>query len=32
MQISKEVLKMAILEKAETSPKSQLYIKAFWRG
>jgi hypothetical protein len=30
MQLSKEALKAAILEKAETSPKPQLYIKDFY--
>ena len=30
MQLSKEALKLAILEKAETSPKPQLYIKDFY--
>lgn len=30
MQMSKEALKLAILEKAESSPKPQLYIKDFY--
>ncbi len=30
MQLSKEALKTAILEKAASSPKSQLYIKDFY--
>ena len=30
MQLSKEALKMAILEKAGASPKPQLYIKDFY--
>ncbi len=30
MQLSKEALKIAILEKAKTSPKPQLYIKDFY--
>jgi len=30
MQLSKEALKVAILEKAKTSPKPQLYIKDFY--
>jgi len=30
MQMSKEALKIAILEKAESSPKPQLYIKDFY--
>ncbi|MDK9707202.1 MAG: dissimilatory sulfite reductase D family protein [Desulforhopalus sp.] len=30
MQMSKETLKLAILEKAESSPKPQLYIKDFY--
>lgn len=30
MQLSLEALKAAILEKAESSPKSQLYIKDFY--
>ncbi len=30
MQLSKEALKLAILDKAETSPKPQLYIKDFY--
>ncbi len=30
MQLSLEALKTAILEKAESSPKSQLYIKDFY--
>ena len=30
MQLSQEALKLAILEKAETSPKPQLYIKDFY--
>ena len=30
MQLSKEALKLAILKKAETSPKPQLYIKDFY--
>jgi hypothetical protein len=30
MQLSKEALKSAILQKAETSPKPQLYIKDFY--
>ena len=30
MQLSKDALKLAILEKAATSPKPQLYIKDFY--
>jgi hypothetical protein len=30
MQLTKEALKAAILDKAETSPKSQLYIRDFY--
>jgi hypothetical protein len=30
MQLSNEALKLAILEKAKTSPKAQLYIKDFY--
>jgi hypothetical protein len=30
MQLTKEALKIAILEKAKTSPKPQLYIKDFY--
>jgi hypothetical protein len=30
MPLTKEALKAAILEKAETSPKAQLYIKDFY--
>ena len=30
MQMSTEALKLAILEKAESSPKPQLYIKDFY--
>lgn len=30
MQLTKEALKTAILEKAQTSPKPQLYIKDFY--
>jgi Dissimilatory sulfite reductase D (DsrD) len=30
MSLSKEALKTAILEKAESSPKPQLYIKDFY--
>lgn len=30
MQLSTEALKLAILKKAETSPKPQLYIKDFY--
>jgi hypothetical protein len=30
MKLTKEALKAAILEKAETSPKPQLYIKDFY--
>ncbi|TKB25918.1 sulfite reductase [Desulfopila sp. IMCC35006] len=30
MQLTKEALKDAILEKAKTSPKAQLYIKDFY--
>lgn len=30
MQLTKDALKIAILKKAETSPKSQLYIKDFY--
>ena len=30
MQLTKEALKVAILEKAKTSPKAQLYIKDFY--
>lgn len=30
MQLTKDALKAAILEKAETSPKAQLYIKDFY--
>ena len=30
MQLSKEAIKLAILEKAQTSPKPQLYIKDFY--
>ena len=30
MQLTKEALKTAILEKAQTSPKAQLYIKDFY--
>ena len=30
MQLTKEALKIAILEKAEKSPKAQLYIKDFY--
>jgi len=30
MQLSQEALKLAILEKAQTSPKPQLYIKDFY--
>ncbi len=30
MKLTQEALKIAILEKAETSPKPQLYIKDFY--
>ncbi|RPH40902.1 MAG: sulfite reductase [Desulfobulbaceae bacterium] len=30
MQLSKDALKIAILEKAKSSPKAQLYIKDFY--
>ena len=30
MKLTREALKSAILKKAETSPKSQLYIKDFY--
>ncbi len=30
MKLTKEALKLAILEKARTSPKPQLYIKDFY--
>jgi hypothetical protein len=30
MQLTTDALKIAILKKAETSPKSQLYIKDFY--
>ncbi len=30
MQLTKEAIKLAILEKAQTSPKPQLYIKDFY--
>jgi hypothetical protein len=31
MALSKEELKLAIIEKAKTSPKPQLYIKDFYK-